>query len=227
MQHDMDQRSEAWFKARLGKATASRVADIVARTKSGYSTSRANYAAQLVCERLTGVQAESYTNAAMQWGVDNEAAAREAYAFAEAVTVTEVGFVDHPALEMSGASPDGLVGDDGLLEIKCPITATHIETLLSGKVPDKYLTQIQWQLGCTNRKWCDYVSYDPRLSEEKRLFVKRVHRDAERIAELEAEVGKFLAEVEDTIARLNAAYPAANDLSDFVSDEKVAMLRAG
>lgn len=227
MIHNMDQRSEAWFKARLGKATASRVADIVARTKSGYSASRANYAAQLVCERLTGAQADTYTNAAMQWGTDHEDEARRAYAFMCDVEVQEVGFVDHPILEMSGASPDGLVGDDGLLEIKCPITATHIETLLSGKVPEKYLTQIQWQLGCTGRAWCDYVSYDPRLSEEKRLFVKRVHRNAERIAELEAEVGKFLAEVEDTIAQLNAKYPAANDLSDFVSDEKVALLRAG
>jgi putative phage-type endonuclease len=225
--HDIEQRSEAWFRIRLGKATASRVADIVARTKSGYSTSRANYAAQLVCERLTGAQTDSYTNAAMQWGTDHEDEARAAYSLRCDVDVQKVGFVDHPMLEMSGASPDGLVGDDGLLEIKCPITATHIDTLLSGKVPDKYLTQVQWQIGCTGRAWCDYVSYDPRLSEEKRLFVKRVHRDAERIAELEAEVGKFLAEVEDTIARLNAAYPAANDLSDFVTDEKVALLGAG
>jgi putative phage-type endonuclease len=227
MIHDMDQRSAEWMRIRLGKATASRVSDIIARTKSGYSASRANYAAQLVCERLTGVQAETYTNAAMQWGCDNEDAAREAYEFAQAVTAEQVGFVDHPMVSMAGASPDGLVGDDGLIEIKCPNTATHIETLLTGSIADKYIVQMQWQLGCTNRKWCDFVSYDPRLSEEKRLFVKRVHRDDARIAELEAEVGKFLAEVEDTIARLNAAYPAANDLSDFVSDEKVAMLRAG
>lgn len=225
--HDIEQRSEAWFRIRLGKATASRVADIVARTKSGYSTSRANYAAQLVCERLTGVQADGYANAAMQWGTDHESEARAAYSLRCDVDVQEVGFVDHPMLEMSGASPDGLVGDDGLLEIKCPITATHIDTLLSGKVPEKYVTQIQWQIGCTGRAWCDYVSYDPRLSEEKRLFVKRVPRDDARIAELEAEVGKFLDEVEDTIARLNAAYPAANDLSDFVTDEKVALLCAG
>lgn len=227
MQHNIDQRSAEWFQIRLGKATASRVSDIIARTKSGYSASRANYAAQLVCERLTGVQIETYTNAAMQWGCDNEDAAREAYEFAQAVTVDQVGFVDHPMVSMAGASPDGLVGDDGLIEVKCPNTATHIETLLTGNIADKYIVQMQWQLGCTGRKWCDFVSYDPRLSEEKRLFVKRVHRDDARIAELEAEVGKFLAEVEDTIAQLNAKYPAANDLSDFVSDEKVAMLRAG
>lgn len=227
MIHEMDQQSADWVKIRLGKATASRVADIVAKTKTGYSASRAKYAAQLVCERLTGVKADSFTSAAMTWGVETEAEARAAYSFMYNVDVREVGFVDHPLLEMAGCSPDGMIGEDGLLEVKCPETHTHIETLLSAKVPEKYITQIQWQIGCTGRKWVDYVSYDPRLSEEKRLFVRRVHRDPERIAELEAEVGKFLAEVEDTIVRLNAAYPAANDLSDFVSDEKIAMLRAG
>lgn len=203
----MEQRSEEWFRARLGKATASCVAQIMARTKSGPSASRANYAAQLVCERLTGVAAESFTNTAMQWGTDHEPEARALYAFRADADVEEVGFVDHPMIDMTGASPDGLVGDDGLVEIKCPNTATHIETLLSGAVPAKYIDQIQWQIGCTGRQWCDYVSYDPRLSEEKRLFVKRIERDPVRISELEAEVSRFLDEVAATVAKLEAAYP--------------------
>lgn len=211
--HQMDQRSEEWMRIRVGKATASRVADIVARTKSGYSASRANYAAQLVCERLTGQRQETYTNAAMQWGIDVEAEARAAYCFRHDVDVEEVGFVDHPAISLSGASPDGLIGEDGLLEIKCPQTATHIETLLNGKVPEKYVTQMQWQLACTGREWCDFVSYDPRLPEELRMFVRRIERDDERVAELEAEVAKFIDEVDRTCERLRAIAAPANDTS--------------
>lgn len=211
MTADIIQRSDEWFAARLGKATASRVADIVARTKSGYSASRANYAAQLVCERMTGTKAESYMNAAMQWGVDTEADARAAYSFMHDVDVEEVGFIDHPALHFSGASPDGLVGADGMVEIKCPISATHIDTLLNDTVADKYVVQMQWQLACTGRAWCDFVSYDPRLPEEMRLYVRRFPRDAERIAELEREVATFLSEVDRTVDALKARYMPAND----------------
>lgn len=207
MIHGMDQRTEAWFRARMGKATASRVADVVARTKSGYSTSRANYAAQLVCERLTGVQAESFSSAAMAWGTEKEPDARAAYSFRMDVDVEEVGFVDHPMLEMAGASPDGLIGGDGLLEIKCPISATHINTLLNDAIPDGHLVQMQWQIACCGRQWCDYVSYDPRLPEQMQLYVKRVPRDPERIAFLEMEVDTFLAEVGATVSRLRSRYP--------------------
>lgn len=207
----VEQGTEAWFQARLGKATASRVSDIVARTKSGYSASRANYAAQLVCERLTGQRADSFSNAAMQWGTDHEPDARAAYSFMKDVDVEEVGFVDHPSVVLSGASPDGLIGADGLLEIKCPNTATHIETLLSGTIADKYHVQMQWQLACTGRTWCDFVSYDPRMPEELRLFVQRVPRDAERIAELEREVTSFIADVDRTCDRLRALYVPANE----------------
>jgi putative phage-type endonuclease len=207
----MDQRSDDWFAARCGRVTASRVADVIAKTKSGPSASRANYRAQLVCERLTGTTEASFVNAAMQWGVDNEASARDAYCFRQDVDVTEVGFVIHPALPLSGASPDGLVGEDGMVEIKCPNTATHIDTLLSGSVPDKYAVQMQWQMACTGRRWCDFVSFDPRLPEEMRLFVKRVHRDDDRIAELEREVGEFIEEINATVDRLKAAYSPAND----------------
>jgi putative phage-type endonuclease len=202
----MQQRTEDWFKQRLGKATASRIADIVAKTKTGYSASRKNYAAQLVCERLTGVPQDGFTSPAMQWGTDTEPQARAAYCFHRDLDVSECGFFDHPEIAMSGASPDGLIGDDGLLEIKCPNTAGHIETLLGKAAPAKYVHQMMWQMACTGRAWCDFVSFDPRLPENMRLFVARLHRDDEMITELEAEVTAFLNEVGETVAQLRAAY---------------------
>lgn len=204
--HSMDQRSAEWFEARLGKATASKIADVLAKTKSGPSASRANYAAQLICERLTGTPTETYSNAAMQWGTDNEAEARDAYRIFRLCEVAEIGFVDHPTIPMAGASPDGLVGDDGLVEIKCPNTATHIETLRTKAVPGKYATQMLWQMACTNRNWCDFASYDPRMPEEMRLVVIRLHRCSDTIAEMEAEVAKFLAEIDEAVAALRAEY---------------------
>ena len=160
----MEQRSEEWFAARIGKVTASRVADVIAKTKTGYSTSRDNYMAQLICERMTGQKGESFTNAAMQWGTDQEPFARAAYELKMGVMVDETGLVDHPTIPMAGASPDGLVGEDGLVEIKCPNTATHIDTLLTQTVPAKYITQMQFQMACTGRQWCDFVSFDPKPS---------------------------------------------------------------
>lgn len=198
------QRSDAWFAARLGKVTASRVADVVARTKTGYGASRANYQAELIIERLTGVPQENYINGAMQWGIDHEAEALIAYEFWRDVTVTPVGFVPHPTIAMSGASPDATIGADGLVETKCPNSATHIETLLGRAIPDKHMTQMYYQMACTGRQWCDYCSFDPRLPEAMRLFVKRVHRDDELITELEREVIQFLAELDAKLQRLNA-----------------------
>jgi len=198
----MEQGTDAWFEARIGKVTASRVADVIAKTKTGYSTSRDNYMAQLVCERLTKQKAEGFTNAAMQHGTETEPLARLSYEVAQNVLVDEVGFVPHPSIEMAGASPDGLVGDDGLLEIKCPNTATHIETLLSQTVPGKYNTQMQFQMACTGRKWCDFVSFDNRLPHELQLFVKRVPRDDVFIKQIEAEIVQFLAELDDKITKL-------------------------
>lgn len=206
MSEELIQNSPEWFAARLGRATASKIADIIAKTKTGWGASRANYAAQLVAERLTGQAQESYSNAAMKWGTETEPEARSAYAFHSDVTVTETGFVPHPRIAMSGASPDGLVADNGLVEIKCPSTATHIETLLGQGVPSKYTTQMQWQLACTDRSFCDFVSYDPRLPESMRLFVRRIARDQAMISDLEKEVRIFLAEVDETVARLTAIY---------------------
>lgn len=202
----MGQQSEEWFAARLGKVTASRVADVIARTKSGPSASRANYMAELVAERLTGARGETFTNAAMQWGTDNEAEARMAYEFRTDATVEQVGFILHPTIDMAGASPDGLVLTDGLVEIKCPNTATHIETLLTGSIPGKYETQMLWQMACTGRSWCDFASFDPRLPEEMRLFVKRFDRDDKRISEMEEQVREFLFELDTTVRRLSERY---------------------
>jgi putative phage-type endonuclease len=198
----IEQGTDEWFAVRIGKVTASRVADVLAKTKTGYSTSRDNYMAQLVCERLTGQKGESFTNAAMQHGTDTEPLARAAYEALHDVLVDEVGFIPHPSILMAGASPDGLVSDDGLLEIKCPNTATHIETLLSQTVPGKYNTQMQFQMACTNRSWCDFVSFDNRLPPELQLFVRRVPRDNMYIRLMEDEIVKFLDELDIKIAQL-------------------------
>ena len=200
---EVEQLSPEWFAQRCGKATASRISDIVAKTKSGYSTSRANYMAQLVVERMTNQVAESYTNAAMEWGIENEGFARAAYESKTGVLVDEVGAIDHPTIAMSAASPDGLVGDDGCLEIKCPGTAQHISTLLGEEVAKKYYDQMQWQMACTGRSWCDFVSYDPRMPEGLQLFIKRVSRNDTYLAELEVEVVQFLREVDDKVNKLN------------------------
>ena len=210
----MEQQSQEWFNERLGKVTASRVNDVVAKTKSGYSASRKNYAAQLVVERMTGTKVESFTNAAMQWGTDNEPAARAEYEMHSSGMVDEVAFIPHPTIAMTGASPDGLVGDDGLVEIRCPNTATHIDTLLGATVPSKYVTQIMWQLACTGRAWCDFVSFDPRLPESMRMFVKRVARDNARIAELEGEVITFLAELSAKEHELRKRYEPPVEMTE-------------
>lgn len=188
---------------RRGKVTASRIADILATIRNGnWAAARKNYAAQLVTERLTGKDPEPFTNEAIQWGIDQEVPAREAYSKRTGNAVTEVGFVDHPVIEMAGASPDGLVGEDGLIEIKCPTTATHIETLLNGEIKDQYKLQMLWQMACTGRKWCDFVSFDPRLPEDMQLFIERVHRDDKVVRDVERDVQEFLNEVSATVDAL-------------------------
>ena len=199
----MEQGTTEWFAARCGKVTASRVADIIAKTKTGFSTSRDNYMAQLVCERMTSKPAESFSNSAMQWGTDTEPFARAAYEAKVDILVSEVGFIDHPWITMSGASPDGLAGD-GLVEIKCPNTATHIQTLLDQKVPEKYITQMMWQMACTERPWCDFVSFDPRMPEKYQIFIKRVHFDKELVDSLENSVIQFLGDVDLKIQQLES-----------------------
>jgi putative phage-type endonuclease len=203
----MEQGSQEWKQIRLGKVTASRVSDVCATTKTGWGSSRANYAAQLIAERLTGQPQDTYTNAAMIHGIETEPDARAAYEFKTDEAVQLVGFVPHQKIAMSGASPDGLIGDAGLIEIKCPNTATHIDTLLGDEIDKKYLTQIQWQLACTDREWCDFISYDPRMPETMRLFVRRIVRDDGRIGELEKIVSVFLSELDNKVAALTKLYP--------------------
>jgi putative phage-type endonuclease len=198
----IEQGTPEWFAQRLGKVTASRVADIIAKTKTGVAASRGNYLAQLVAERLTGQAADSFKSGAMQHGTETEPMARMAYETETGQMVTEVAMIQHPKIEMAGASPDGLVGEDGLVEIKCPNTSTHIATLMADKAPSGYMAQMQWQMACTGRAWVDFVSFDPRMPEDMQLFIKRVPRDEKLIAEYEAEVIKFLAEVQDTVDKL-------------------------
>lgn len=210
------QGSPEWHQLRLGKVTASRVSDVVAKTTKGYGASRANYAAQLIAERLTGKPGESFSNAAMQWGTDMEPEARRAYEFYRDTDVTEVAFVLHKTIGDSGASPDGLVDLDGLVEIKCPNTATHIETLVGLTAPAKYITQMQWQMACTGRKWCDFVSYDPRLPESMRFFCVRVQRDDALIASLETEVVGFLNEVRGKVSQLRRLYEPRDETPELL-----------
>jgi putative phage-type endonuclease len=202
MTDTIEQRSDEWHQQRLGKVTASRIADVLATIKTGEAASRAEYRIELVCERLTGKPTESYSNAHMERGVELEPFARAWYEVERGVFVRQVSFVDHPFIELSGASPDGLVDDDGMLEIKCPMVKTHIKTLIDRKIPAKYIPQMQWQMACTGRQWNDFVSYCPEMPQEMQLFVKRLERDNEYIAELETKVKEFLAEVSTTLTQL-------------------------
>jgi putative phage-type endonuclease len=203
------QGSEAWFQQRLGKATASRIADILAKTKTGYSTSRENYCVELALERITGARQEFYTNDAMKWGTETEPLARAAYEAHTGAIVDEVAMIDHPTIAMAGASPDGCLDADGLIEIKCPNSATHMKTLLSKKPDNKYITQMTWQMACTGRKWCDFVSFDPRFPEHFRLFITRIYRDEAAIQAMESEVTQFLTEVDAMVQQLNNMKEAA------------------
>ena len=199
----MIQGSEEWRQARCGLITASRVADLMAKTKSGYSTSRKNYVAELLVERLTGIPTESFTNTAMQWGTDHEPEARAVYEFESGDVVEEVGFIVHPNLPYTGASPDGLVDFDGMVEIKCPNTATHIETLITGKIPGRYITQMQGEMECCGRQWCDYVSFDPRIQKQSLvLFVQRVFRDQAFIDLAIKEVMMAEMEIQELMSKL-------------------------
>jgi putative phage-type endonuclease len=200
------QRSPEWYAQRLGKATASRIAHIVAKTKSGPSALRVNYAAELIAERLTGTPTPNFVSAPMQWGIDHEAQAKALYADRCGLLVGEAEFLDHPEIMWSGASPDGYVDEDGLVEVKCPNTATHLDALLGAAIPGDHLIQMQWQMACTGRGWCDYVSFDPRLPLRMQLHVRRVQRDVSHIIELETEVSAFLAEIAERVERLGTLY---------------------
>jgi len=203
---EIAQQTPEWHAQRLGKLTASRIADIMARTKTGWSASRSNYAAQLVAERLTGTVQDGFTTAAMAWGIETEPHAKAAYEFKCDVDIAPAGFVDHPSIEMSGASPDGYIGEDGLIEIKCPNIATHIDTLLGAAIDGRYVKQMQWQMACTGRQWCDFASFDPRLPPEMQLHVRRVYRDDAMIADLEKQGAAFLNELSALVDELHTRF---------------------
>ena len=204
----MEQGTQEWLQARCGSLGASQINEALATTKSGWGASRENLKNRIIAERLTGIPAETFKNAAMEWGTAQEDNARKAYEAHTGVFVDEMGIAYHPVLKHTHASPDGLVGDDGLIEIKAPNTTTHIETLKAKKAPSKYINQMMWQMRCTDRQWCDFVSFDPRLPSHLQLFVTRVERDDAYIADLEAKVTEFLSEVEKEIERLNEEFAA-------------------
>ncbi len=190
-----EQRSAAWFEARLGKATGSKFGDIMAgETRAGWK----NYRAQLVLERMTGTKLETFTSAEMAWGTSTEPLARLYYTLRTGNVVEECGFFEHESMA-AGASPDGLVGEDGLIEVKCPLPATHIGTLRTGKVPSQYVAQVQGQLWITGRQWADFISFDPRMPENAKCIIIRVPRDDGYIANLEANVKKFLFQVDEEV----------------------------
>jgi putative phage-type endonuclease len=199
----LEQGSDLWKIARLGYVSASNLDAVMAKGKSGEAATRRNYKIRLVTERLTGKIGESYSNASMEWGVETEPKARMALELKNQVMVDQTGFWKHPTIPWLGCSPDGLINADGLCEIKCPNTATHIEYLLAGVMPAEYIKQVQGQLWVMERDWTDFVSFDPRINEKNRLFVIRVHRDEAMIKAMEVEVKKFLSEVEQLTERLS------------------------
>ena len=199
---EIEQGSPEWFAARLGKVTASRVADVIAKTKTGWGASRTNYAAELVAERLTGASAEKFSNAAMAWGTEKEPDARAAYEFYSDATVDLVGFVSHPTIRDAGASPDGRVGAEGLVEIKCPRPAGHIATLRAGKPPADYLPQMVLQMACTGAQAVDFVSYCSAMPDKARLCIVRIERDDKVVEEMEDKVRAFLADVDAAVKQV-------------------------
>jgi putative phage-type endonuclease len=197
MSYQQENREE-WLKQRLGLVTGSAISNVLMdSSKAGHR----NYMAQLVCERLTGEPTETYISPAMQHGIDTEDEARAAYMARNAVIVEEVGFIRHPKLE-AGCSPDGLVGQDGLIEIKCVQPATALDLLESKKVPADHYNQIQWQLAVTGRDWCDYVVYQPKLPERLRLNVMRVVRNQSDILNMTVKVEQFLEELNRKVKKL-------------------------
>jgi len=201
----MEQRTDEWFAARLGKVTASRVADVLATRKGMESTVRAKYKLQLATERLTGQKANNFINQAMQDGIDREPIAKDIYSHVIEKDILDVGFIDHPTIQMAGASPDGLIDDDSILEVKCPIETTHTQYLLDKKFPVKYKPQVQFQLAATGRDYCHFVSYNPNFEPKLQLMIVKEYRDDKYIAEIEAKIKEFLDEVQGMINQLQGA----------------------
>lgn len=201
----MIQGSAEWLQIRAGNCTGSRIYDACAKGKTGkYYQARADYMNELLIERLTGQAAQHFVSDAMQWGTMYEGEARAVYETQKGTLVTECAYFPHPSIAHSGASPDGLVGIDGVIEIKCPTTGVHLETILSGEIPEKHTYQMAWEAECSGRKWVDFVSYDPRLPGNLSFFCTRYTPEPKFLEYLRAEVIKFLAELDDLEARVRA-----------------------
>jgi putative phage-type endonuclease len=196
-----DQGSPEWLAERAGRVTASAIGNVLmAKSTAGYQ----NYLAQLICERLTGHPVETFKSDAMQYGTETEAQARAFYELESGNDVTQCGFIPHPSLVWAGASPDGVIGDLGLVEIKCPQPAKHIKNLMGGTIDKAYFLQMQWQMECTRREWCDFVSFNPSFPDHLQIHIQRVERDAETIAQLMTATTSFLADVDAKLRVLNA-----------------------
>lgn len=204
--HDLIQGTPEWLAARCGSLGASSIGDALAKTKTGWGASRANMKARIITERVTGQPVETFVNAAMQRGTDLEPQARAMYSFHTGYDVTEVGIILHPTIKHSHCSPDGLIGDDGMVEIKCCGAARHIELLTDSPPEDRYIKQCNWQMACTGRQWVDLAYFHPDLPQAMQLVIHRINRVDSVIAEMEAEVTAFLAEVAETVADLEARY---------------------
>lgn len=203
---DIEQGSDAWKLLRCGLITGSKIAEVMSKGKNGAeSTGYANYRAQLVAERLTGCVTETFKNAYMERGNEDEGAARDCYSFVTGNEVEQVAFVKHPTIEFAGCSPDGCIGADGLVEIKRKIPALHIGYILKNTVPAEYYKQMMFQMACTGRQWVDFASYCPELPEDLQLFVIRLHRVDAVIAEMESAVIAFNQSVDKMIVDLMAA----------------------
>jgi len=202
----MIQGSQEWHESRIGMVTASRISDVVA---GGRGATRAAYMNEIITTMLTGVQ-DDYTNPYMEWGIEHEPKARQLYELLHGVEVEQVGFIKHPSIERTGASPDGLVGDDGMVEIKCPASKTHSQFLIDQKINRKYQLQMLWQMECTGRKWCDFVSYDPRFPAELQLSVKRVEFDEVEALQTREKVVSFVEEMEQLLAQIEQIREKAN-----------------
>ncbi|AQX26415.1 lambda exonuclease family protein [Bartonella sp. Raccoon60] len=212
----MKQRTAEWFQARLGKVTSSNIYNVLSRTTKNLPTSKyEDYKIKLMTERLvneisqsyTTAAMQSYTTAAMQWGIEHEENALKEYAFIYDTEVTQCGFIQHPTLPMAGASPDGLIGEDGLVEIKCPQSVNHLRFWMTETIKPEYLAQMHFQMACTGRQWCDFVSYDPRFSGQSahlRLKVQRIHHNDEQIEFINQAVETFLEEIEQDIKQITA-----------------------
>ncbi|WP_019223384.1 lambda exonuclease family protein [Bartonella rattaustraliani] len=202
----MEQRTAEWFRARLGKVTASNIYNIMSKTAKGLPTSKyEDYKIKLITERLTGEASPSYETEDMRWGIEHEDDALQEYGFIYDANIVKCGFIQHPTIEMAGASPDGLIGDDGLIEVKCPRSVNHMRFFMDSQIKPEYLAQMQFQMACTGRKWCDFISYDPRFTDQKahlRMKIKRINRDEEQIQKMNQAVEIFLEEIERDLKQI-------------------------